>query len=73
MDPVIYSVQMVPTTPCSLKAASVKMQMVRKTSISRMGRGRSLCMPGSSSWVNQQPHPLNDFLQQKTTQIHAKR
>ena len=35
-----------------------------------MGSGRSLRTPGSTSWVKQQPHPLNDFLQQ-TTQIHA--
>ena len=34
---------------------------------------KTLLLSGSSSWVNQQPHPLNNFLQQKTTQIHAKR
>lgn len=61
----MYTVQMVSMTHCSLKAASLKVApavwMVGKCSF--WGRGRkSLCLPGSNSWVSPRSSPLDDLL-----------
>ena len=63
-----YSVQMVSTTHCSLKAVSLKMAStvgtVGGTHIPRTGEGmRRLQMPWASSLVNWQSRPLNYLLQ----------
>lgn len=65
----MYSVQMASTTPCSLKAMSLKQLLVlgylEERTFQGQGWGRSLRLPGSSSWVSWRPCPFNDLLQQQ--------
>lgn len=63
---VVYTIQTVPTTRCSLEAAPLKMTptvgAVGRVYILRTGGVRSLRWPRSSPQVGWQSHPLDDPL-----------
>ena len=65
----VYTVQIVPTAHCFLKAAGLKraptVAMVGRLYIPRTGEGaKSLQLLRCSTQVNQQLYPLNDLLQE---------